>query len=158
MTKADIDAKKYSLFDVVLPLIGDKTLDPEHACATFFEKLLAERGLSRKDVNAVCERDFNASGDYRKILCRPIDVDFKIMKYADAQQPLFQTDLMALDGIGLDKESANDEANLVALTIAFTLPPSSYATMCLRELMKRSTSSEFQGSLDLGGAIADRND
>ena len=39
----------------------------------------------------------------------------------------------------------------VAMVIGFTLPPSAYATVALRELMKRPTSTEYQTELKLEG-------
>jgi len=124
-------------------------------------------------------------GDYRKLICRPSDVDFEIKRYFNPLQPLLQTDLMEVHNvpvpppvtIGRQKQDAmvvdnlqhkeNDACNkndedekeqpnkkqntLLGMVIGFTLPPSSYATIALRELMKRPTSNEYQSKLLLEG-------
>jgi tRNA(Glu) U13 pseudouridine synthase TruD len=48
------------------------------------------------------------------------------------------------------EEDTNNIDPLIAMRIGFTLPSSSYATMFLRELMKRPTSSEYQSQLTFG--------
>jgi hypothetical protein len=37
------------------------------------------------------------------------------------------------------------------MVVGFTLPPSSYATIALRELMKKPTSADYQKRLQLSG-------
>jgi tRNA(Glu) U13 pseudouridine synthase TruD len=63
---------------------------------------------------------------------------------------------MKLNGIEverIDKSDSNEGEKdpLLAMVVGFSLPSSSYATIFLRELMKRPTSSEYQRELKLGG-------
>jgi len=48
-------------------------------------------------------------------------------------------------------EKYENKEELLGLVIGFTLPPSSYATIALRELMKRPTCSAYQSKLSLYG-------
>ena len=53
-------------------------------------------------------------------------------------------------------EKANPEKKeesqlIIGMVVGFTLPPSSYATIALRELMKKPTSADYQRQLQLSG-------
>jgi tRNA pseudouridine13 synthase len=154
VTAEDVAAGSFTIEDIVLPLIGAGTRDPENECSKVYDEYLEKQGLTRKMLEQSKDRDFNCAGDYRKVLCRPSDVDFEILEYKDSLAPLMQTDLMRINGIDLDlgtgKEGDTDEP-LLAMVVGFTLPSSSYATIALRELMKRPTSSEYQRELKLDG-------
>ena len=143
---------QYDLTDVVLPLVGSKIEYPENATGELFVSLLAEIGLTKEDFCKIKDREISLGGDYRKLICRPSDVEFEVVEYTDPLQPLLQTDLMKLDGIDVSvKESDNAEMKKIGMVVGFTLPPSSYATICLRELMKRPTSVDYQRALQLEG-------
>lgn len=148
VTTEDIESKRYRLDDVVMPLLGSKTIDPTNESAKVFDEILSRHDISRHHLTSIAERDFNAAGDYRKILCCPKNVGFRIIKYEDPHQPLIRTDLMALENVDILEQGS--DTSLVGMAIDFTLPSSAYATICLRELMKAPTSSEYQGSLELG--------
>jgi tRNA pseudouridine13 synthase len=126
-------------------------------------------GLTREAlVSAGNNRDLHCTGDYRKLLCMPADVDFQLLEYSDPLQPLVSTDMMRLQGIQvkLPSTTATDDSaterkvssSLMAMRVGFTLPSSAYATMALRELMKRPTSSAYQGRLELGINSNSKND
>jgi tRNA pseudouridine13 synthase len=159
VTAADVAAGTYTIEDIVLPLIGANTRDPDNECSKVYDEYLEKQGLTRKMLDQLKDRDFNCAGDYRKVLCRPSDVDFEILEYKDTLAPLMQTDLMKINGIDLDlgmgKEDNPDEP-LLAMVVGFTLPSSSYATIALRELMKRPTSSEYQRELKLDGGKTEK--
>jgi tRNA pseudouridine13 synthase len=168
VTEMDVMNGRYGLDDVVLPLVGVKTRNPDNTSGLYLDSLLAEYKISREMINTLQHRDFHCSGDYRKLICRPNNVEYEIIRYEDELQPLLQTDLMKLSGIDvphrINNQSHADEnsidvastsqltntASLLGMVIGFTLPSSSYATICLRELMKRPTSSEYQRQLNFG--------
>jgi tRNA pseudouridine13 synthase len=153
VSEDDVATERYTLEDVVLPLIGVKTQDPENESGTMFDQVLSGHGLTRDMFRNPPGHDFHCAGDYRKLLCRPTDVNFEIIEYKDELQPLLQTDFMKLQGIEIEKSGGDGENALLAMVVGFTLPSSSYATLLLRELMKRPTSSEYQRELKLGGDL-----
>jgi len=57
---------------------------------------------------------------------------------------------MKLSGEKL-KAGQGEKQQLIGMSIGFTLPPSSYATIALRELTKRPTDSSYQRKLNLEG-------
>lgn len=156
----DIDSKTYSIEDVVLPLIGVNTRNPENGSGEIIDTVLMENKLTREMINTLDGSDFHCAGDYRKLICRPTDIDHEIIEYKDELQPLLQTDFMKLQGIEVARMSetttnnaVDEKSPLVGMVVGFTLPSSSYATIFLRELMKRPTSSEYQRELKLGDDI-----
>jgi len=152
---ADVASKNYDMTDVVLPMVGTKIQYPENESGALFDTLLADHGITKKHFSKVQDRDLSFKGDYRKLVCKSTDVDFEILEYTDPLQPLVKTDLMKLDGVELDLPSAAENGEkkdvLLGMVVGFTLPSSSYATIALRELMKRPTSSEYQRQLKLEG-------
>lgn len=155
----DLAAFTYSIEDVVLPLVGAKTIYPDNSCALLFDELLQTHNLARDCFSQVQDRELALVGDYRKLICHPSDVDFEVLEYKGTKQPLLQTDLMKLQGINVDLRSGTSDSDqrLYALRVGFTLPTSSYATIALRELMKRPTSGDYQRTLDLGDAEIPEN-
>jgi tRNA pseudouridine13 synthase len=153
ITQEDITSKRFALEDVVLPLVGTKSKYPKNEVGELIvNQLLGELGLTLDMFGNIKDRDLELRGDYRNLLCRPTDVDFKIVEYYDALQPLLQTDLMKLNGQELSIGPKNEEDKpILAMSVGFTLPSSSYATIALRELMKRPTSSEYQKEQKLEG-------
>lgn len=142
-TEADLD--KYTIFDVVLPLIGTRTRIPTNNVGQELERLLSENSLTIESFKAR-EKAFISYGSYRKIMVRPDNLIWSIKQYSNPHENLIDTDLDLLQ----KKESTttNDKSQTTsspiksdssdeALLVSFELPPSSYATMCLRELMKK---------------------
>mmetsp|Transcript_17915 Transcript_17915/g.21926 ORF Transcript_17915/g.21926 Transcript_17915/m.21926 type:complete len:750 (-) Transcript_17915:143-2392(-) len=168
VTQDDVETGKYKITDVVLPLLGTRVDLPTNKSGAFFEAMLEENGLTIDSFCGVQDRELALGGDYRKIICRPTDVSYEIKLYKDPLQPLIQTDLMAANGESLEcvdvttmtsfnknndvgDGDENMEKFIIGIVIGFTLPSSSYATIALRELMKRPTSAEYQSELKLEG-------
>jgi len=167
VTQEDVDGGKYTITDVVLPMVGTKIEYPTNSTGKLFDTMLAEDELCKEDFAKIGDRELALGGDYRKIICKPHDVAFEIKKYKDPVQPLIQTDLMKLkniplecidlsvdgDGNGEEKQDDNNSKTkaILGMVVDFTLPPSAYATIALRELMKRPTSSDYQRELQLEG-------
>ena len=151
VTEEDVKEKKYTLEDVVVPVVGSKTVFPTNALDGVIKQLFKEIGVTLDMFQSVQDRDVQVNGDYRKIIIHPKDFDYTIKEYYDPLQPLLQTDLMKIHGEDIViKPPTNDETpKLIAMVVGFTLPSSSYATIALRELMKCPTSNEFQRELKL---------
>jgi tRNA pseudouridine13 synthase len=165
----DLMETRYSITDVVLPLAGSKIKYPGGSSGDFFDELLKKDGIGKSDFARIgtVDREIALCGDYRKLICKPENVSFEIRVYQDPLQPLLQTDLMKVKNIDVaamklcssDEQNLNQEVDqedsnemIFGMSIGFSLPPSSYATIALRELTKRSTSSEYQSKLQLSGA------
>jgi tRNA pseudouridine13 synthase len=151
VTEADISNNRYTIEDVVVPMVGKLTKFPTNELGTVMKKLLTDIGINHDVFKKSDNRALIVTGDYRKIICHPKDFDFTIMEYFDPLQPLLQTDLMKLQGedIAIAPPQNAKETAKMAMIVGFTLPSSSYATIALRELMKRPTSNEFQKELTL---------
>jgi len=143
---------KFTLDDVVLPLVGSNTTYPANSCGDELKKMLSEHGLSVEVLQGISDKSLNCSGDYRRMVCKSISpVKCTVLTYTDPLEPLLQTDLMKLKNIPLQGKNNHDEANkkLVGVVVGFSLPSSAYATIFLREMMKRPTSLNFQKTLRL---------
>lgn len=178
---ADDDLSQFSIHDVVLPIPGNAVCYPQNETRKVYHALVEEEGLVLPDREqqtgsheveseepAHSVREFCLShwpGDYRKLLCRPEDVHFKILKYMSDDEDLIATELTsaadtlaieksvevilhdddagAIDGGALESAASKAEggaasADKIALQVFFTLPSSTYATMAIRELTKLS--------------------
>ena len=166
VTQEDVEAQTYRLSDVVLPLLGSKTIRPSHETSDEMDDKLREFGLEESSLYRLDDRDFNAKGDYRKLVCMPQDVQYQYVGYDDPTQPLIETDWMKLPLGGVeDKKKEGFELRPVSenslykgVVVGFTLPSSSYATMAIRELMKRPTSFDAQKDMSLEDNNNERND
>lgn len=139
------NCKDFTIFDVVLPIVGSRVRLPTNSVGQEIERLLKEDGLSLESFKTH-EKLFISYGSYRKILVKPDNVSWSLKQYSHPHQNLVETDLdrlnreMATKGKILEdkpnsppKSDSNDEA----LVVELELPPSTYATMCLREIMKK---------------------
>lgn len=140
--------KDYTIFDVVLPIVGSRVRLPLNSVGAEFERLLKKDNLTL-DSFKTKEKLFISYGSYRKVMVRPSNVNWTVKQYSHPQQNLVETDLDKLNRelMTKDKESGVDklvpppksDSSDEALIVSFELPPSSYATMCLREIMKKSS-------------------
>jgi tRNA pseudouridine13 synthase len=129
-------------------LFGTKTRLPTNAVGKELERLLAEDNLILDSFRAR-EKAFISYGSYRKIMVRPANLEWCLKQYSNPHENLIDTDLDVLQGKGItttnDKKpeekkqesTINSGSSDEALVVSFELPPSAYATMCLRELMKK---------------------
>ena len=77
-------------------------------------------------------------------------MQWEILQYEDPTLPLAPTDLTRLRGE--PDPTGEPGGSRTAARLEFTLPPSTYATMCLRELTKQSTELAHQLHLNADGA------
>lgn len=190
------DAHKYSIFDVVLPIVGSRVRLPSNDVGELTKKLLQDDNLTLESFRTR-EKCFISFGSYRKIMVKPLNVDWVVKQYANPQHNLIDTDLERLsrqtstkskgdkdhsheeptnsqsNGADADGESGVCERSSAiaaaaaaastsvngngatpkprspprsdsldeALVVSFELPPSCYATMCLREIMKKPSTT-----------------
>lgn len=90
-------------------------------------------------------RTYSLAGTYRKIMVKPSDLQWHLMRYNSDTDALIQSDL---EEIRKETPPASvDDGQFTALVLEFTLPSSTYATMALREILKSDTSVASQVNL-----------
>uniref|UniRef100_A0A8C5R5U4 Pseudouridylate synthase 7 homolog n=1 Tax=Leptobrachium leishanense TaxID=445787 RepID=A0A8C5R5U4_9ANUR len=136
---------RYSINDVVMPLPGFDIIYPKHKIAAAYEEILAADNLDIKNMRHRI-KDYSLAGAYRKIVIRPQDVSWEVVVYDDPKIPLVRTDVEDLEGKPLPVFER--EGKYRALKMDFSLPPSSYATMAIREVLKMDTSIKNQTRLN----------
>ncbi|KAF6175045.1 hypothetical protein GIB67_039593 [Kingdonia uniflora] len=146
----------YTIDDVILPLPGFRVLYPANDTAEVYHDLAKKDSISLTEC-AHNEKEFSITrmtGGYRRVFQKPINFEWKILKYEDTNIPLAETDFDMLtkskhvkvtteeeeEEIPLNYSASSSDAQLTALKLGLTLPASCYATMAIRELLKTSTS------------------
>lgn len=125
----------FTIFNVVLPIIGHSTsLFPKNELGDYLKSLIANH-------SEIFEKDkwkhlWDLPGGHRHLLQKPKNFEFKIYSYNEADEELPPA-TNALIG------------PLKAVEFKFTLPTSAYATMLLRELFPKdsSTSGDFHKNI-----------
>lgn len=149
VTAEDVAAKRFSIFDVVLPLPGFAITYPTGKVGACYKDIMRADRLDPDDMYRK-QKEYSLGGAYRKILHHPSHVEARQLLYTSSQADLAQSDEDALlgrpkpdaqeyDGVGPVPEGAS-----VALQIELTLGSSTYATMAMREVLKTRTSSADQ--------------
>ncbi|XP_075455792.1 pseudouridylate synthase 7 homolog isoform X2 [Ascaphus truei] len=141
--ESDIDS--YTINDVVMPLPGFDVIYPKHKLGAVYGEMLAADNLDIKNMRHKV-KDYSLAGAYRKIVIRPQDVTWEVVAYEDTKIPLVETDLDKLEGKQLPVFIK--EGKFRALKMEFSLPPSTYATMAIREVLKLDTSIRNQTQLN----------
>ncbi|XP_027429822.1 pseudouridylate synthase 7 homolog isoform X3 [Zalophus californianus] len=139
------DVNNYSIHDVVMPLPGFDVIYPKHKISEAYREMLTADNLDIDNMRHKI-RDYSLSGAYRKIIIRPQNVSWEVVAYDDPKIPLFNTDVDNLEG--KPPPVFASEGKYRALKMDFSLPPSTYATMAIREVLKVDTSIKNQTQLN----------
>ncbi|XP_032340085.1 LOW QUALITY PROTEIN: pseudouridylate synthase 7 homolog [Camelus ferus] len=139
------DVNNYSIHDVVMPLPGFDVIYPKHKISEAYREMLTADNLDIDNMRHKI-RDYSLSGAYRKIIIRPQNVSWEVVAYDDPKIPLFNTDVDNLEG--KPPPVFASEGKYRALKMEFSLPPSTYATMAIREVLKMDTSIKKQTQLN----------
>ena len=151
VTEEDVAAGRFALDDVVIPLAGHEVRLPANAVGARLEELLEAEGLSIAALQNDSQPWLSCGGDYRRLVCKPGDLDFRVAAYRARDEPLQLTDLDAIAGASLEdvqrrfRSAAAErgdellEEDRLGAVLSFTLPASAYATMLLRELKKEAS-------------------
>uniref|UniRef100_A0A8C9A3T0 Pseudouridylate synthase 7 homolog n=1 Tax=Prolemur simus TaxID=1328070 RepID=A0A8C9A3T0_PROSS len=139
------DINNYSIHDVVMPLPGFDVIYPKHKIRDAYREMLTADNLDIDNMRHKI-RDYSLSGAYRKIIIRPQNVSWEVVAYDDPKIPLFNTDVDNLEG--KPPPVFASEGKYRALKMDFSLPPSTYATMAIREVLKMDTSIKNQTQLN----------
>jgi len=143
-TLTEEDLEKYSIFDVIMPLPGKDVAYPGGALGERYRKFLEADGLD-PDNWVRKQKEYTLGGSYRKILHKPKDISWSVLRYTDPDVPLAQSDEDKL--LGVEAPVLDENGKFVALQIKLDLGTAAYATMALREITKTETSAAYQTTL-----------
>ncbi len=147
LTAEDIAAGTYSIENLVIPLVGTKTILPVNDTGTYLNALLQEDGLSLEEF-ANAPPTYRLQGAYRHVIIRPGKFEYDLVQYSDPNAELAETELRALrKNKSCNISDATPGKDLLAVRLKFMLHAGSYATMLLRELTKQATDTMFQSTL-----------
>jgi len=133
-------------------LPGHSVKYPEHEIRACYIELMRRAGISDETFKHKV-KDYCLPGGYRKLIERPTALEWSILRYDDPIARLLLTDKDFLEE-KTETETVAD-GKFKAVRVQFTLHASTYATICLRELMKQSTDAAFQRSLAQKGLERD---
>ncbi|XP_041966807.1 pseudouridylate synthase 7 homolog isoform X2 [Alosa sapidissima] len=139
------EAEKHSIHDIVMPLPGFDVIYPTHHVGKGYREMLTADNLDIDNMRHKV-RDYSLAGAYRLVIIRPQNVSWEVINYDDARVPLVHTDVEKLEGKPAPVYLT--EGKYRALRMEFSLPPSTYATMVIREVLKMDTSIKNQTQLN----------
>ncbi|NXG58011.1 PUS7L protein, partial [Hemiprocne comata] len=119
VTATEESAKKYSINQVVLPMVGHSIKYPSNKVGQWYHERLSKDELQMCKFR-VSPLQLNIPGCYRPILKNVQNLSYFLQSNEK--------------GIGIEDDHLNESK--VSLHISFDLDPSCYATVCLREIMK----------------------
>lgn len=169
VTEEDVVQNRFTMWDLVLPLVGYESVFPSNEIGNYFHSLLEIDGLSIQTFKN-CSQAYRMKGGYRKVIQKPGNLEWELKQYSDPNEDLVQTEITKFktqqrprkeidsENSGTVKNESAIEGEAVvqdkieiaqhqALTLKFTLPPGTYATMLLREIMKQSTEVEYMSQM-----------
>uniref|UniRef100_A0A3Q1IZN8 Pseudouridylate synthase 7 homolog n=1 Tax=Anabas testudineus TaxID=64144 RepID=A0A3Q1IZN8_ANATE len=141
------NAESYSIHDIVMPLPGFDVIYPTHHVGKGYRELLAADGLDIDNMRHKV-KDYSLAGAYRRVIIRPSDVSWEVIQYDDPRISLVHSDFEKLES--KPAPVFNKEGKYRALRMEFSLPPSTYATMAIREVLKLDTSIKKQTQTSSG--------
>lgn len=129
------DPTQYTIDQVVMPLIGKSIQLPEHPdLKAMYHSYLEKDEITLEMFKSKSMEGGCAHGAYRHIISRGTDIEYDTVEFCDKDEdllnPYYLTDKTELELPKL--ETSSDKFR--AIRIKFSLPPSSYATMFIREL------------------------
>ena len=160
----DAAAARADIADVQMPMPGSDV----HLggwLAELYAELLAADGLTPASLASArqpcvpADSEYRLRGSRRQMVQRPRELSCELVPYSDADAALCATDEERLiDAVRAQHDmpplvappAAPTSAPLLALKLVFQLPPSSYATILLREVLRTDTSSHVHRQLTQG--------
>lgn len=119
VTASEESANKYSIYQVVLPMVGHSIKYPSNKVGQWYHERLSKDELELCKFR-VSPLQLNVPGCYRLILKNVQNLSY-FLESSEKE-------------IKIEDNHLNDLK--VSLHISFDLDPSCYATVCLREIMK----------------------
>jgi len=125
------------IYQVALPLVAEGVMYPENDVGEIFNVVLARDGLARNSFGNM-HKSYLLTGGYRLMLAKAKDVQWRTVRYDKPRAALTLSDNDRIKGVK-EVEGIAENGHYKACVAEFTLAPSTYATMAVRELTKRST-------------------
>lgn len=130
----------FSVFDVVIPIIGHSTsIYPQNEFGEFLKEI-------SKDQSEIFQKDkwkhlWDLPGGFRNFLQKPKNFKINFFNYSDSDEILPPSSR---------NESDSSNYCLKGVQLGFTLPTSAYATMLLREIfpLDSSTSGDYHKNIE----------
>lgn len=134
-----------------MPMVGHGVNMPKHKqLLQIFEAVMQEDGVSIENFAQLAANGcISASGSYRKIVARPDDVWFDIVEMQNENEDLLTPDYLSTPDPTPSIDPELDTPISKALRMRFNLKTSSYATMLLREITRKSSAFSSQYKLSL---------
>ncbi|OAF67529.1 hypothetical protein A3Q56_04723 [Intoshia linei] len=126
VTKENME--KYTLFDLVLPLVGWDIKFPENESKMDIINILKKDLITLNNFKSDMV-EYALNGNYRKVLARATNFTWKEIKYADDTCTVIQNMFDSEEPIIVGDSSK------LGLLFSFNLLTSSYATMALKEII-----------------------
>ncbi len=161
LNEEDIASGKYKMEDVILPLPGYDVIFPTHECGkSLYEQIMQDDGITLSMFENKQQFDFSLRGEYRHMIGHPFDVKWTWCEYNTPLDKLALSDYDKIqfgstkqlssassttaatnEGVPLpsSSEMETEPKKYIGLVVEFSLLQSTYATMCLRELLRLST-------------------
>ncbi|GBG83207.1 hypothetical protein CBR_g36821 [Chara braunii] len=108
VTEEDTIRRLYTIEDVLLPLPGASTLLPAHETADIYTEMSKKDGINLTSSSHKV-KDFSImhlAGGYRKLIQKPQEFSWEILKYEDMNDTLAETDLDRIAKAGGEREEA----------------------------------------------------
>lgn len=151
VTKEDIEQKKFTINDVILPLPGSLSIYPTNEIGKYYQELMALDGISSSTFET-CHPQYRTMGTYRRILQFAKDFEWDVVTYSHVDEEISKSEVLTLrSNHDMPENPKSDildsQGEFKALIVKFTIPSGSYATMLIRELTKASTDTLYQSQL-----------
>ena len=124
-------SKNSKLEEVVIPLCGgEKT-------PKYIVEMMKEDGVTPEMFNKLA-KEYGIKQEYRHFIAYAKNIEFSVVKHDNPNEQIIYTDTDRLSD-PKKKIIKSTGSKITSAVISFSLGPGEYATMFLRELMKRST-------------------
>lgn len=126
---------KYSIFDVAIAY-PSKTYDFDEKSSELID-LMAKDGVTPEMFQKL-PSEYGATGDWRLIMSSAKNIEWELISHDNYNAPLIDSDLNLVTGT-TNRVNHVKNGKYNSLCLSFCLSSGQYATMLLRELLKRST-------------------
>jgi len=126
----DSNINEFSIFDIVIPLQTTQQPSP------YIKHILDADGITPEMFSSL--HDLGLQGSNRRLFSMPNCFEWDLIQHDDKDAPLVDSDLDIMNGL-TNKSNWVEGGKYTSLRVSFNLGSGQYATMVLRELIKRST-------------------